>query len=273
MGVLKRKARHDGRGFSMGSRHPHRKPSARVGARETMLDSDFWRDLAEQFRAIDTHPVLNAQWHESRAVGGKLPNFIYWDYADPPHKIRSVQLEFEAIARRGGPKINPEMGSLFGWLQALRDFETPPETFEVEVETNLEGKAASVRYDGRIMDVRQSSIDFCKRMESQALEIERIERRRNELAASLEHHQPLPADPTSAAKPAEPDITTREARLQKFISGKSSVAAVRRAAMVHKSNMQQWRRGELPNSSVMSQRIEDVLSGKTPIGSLGKNKG
>lgn len=71
-------------------------------------------------------------------------------------------------------------------------------------------------------------------------------------------------------QPAQPRKTfapeTRELRLQDFIDVKgTTIAAVRRAARTAKANMQQWRRGELSNDSVMSERIEDVLSGKTPI--------
>jgi hypothetical protein len=62
-----------------------------------------------------------------------------------------------------------------------------------------------------------------------------------------------------------PSADTRELRLQAFLGGKISVATVRRTARVAKANMQQWRRGELSSDSVMSKRIEDVLSGKTPL--------
>ncbi len=58
----------------------------------------------------------------------------------------------------------------------------------------------------------------------------------------------------------------REARLQAFIRRHSTtIAAVCDAAHVHKPDMQRWRRGELSEDSVMSQRIENVLSGKTPL--------
>jgi hypothetical protein len=63
-----------------------------------------------------------------------------------------------------------------------------------------------------------------------------------------------------------PDLRTREERLQQFIaSHATTVAAVRNAAKVAKPNMQQWRRGDLSESSVMSERIEKVLSGKIPL--------
>ncbi len=58
----------------------------------------------------------------------------------------------------------------------------------------------------------------------------------------------------------------REPRLQGFVTAHdTTIAAVCEAAMVHKADMQRWRRGELADDSIMSQRIEEVLSGKRPI--------
>jgi hypothetical protein len=68
-------------------------------------------------------------------------------------------------------------------------------------------------------------------------------------------------------------VGTREERLQKFLlQNDAKVADVRRTANVYKTNMQQWRRGELNDSSVMSERIEDVLRGKVAL-KRGKKKG
>jgi hypothetical protein len=59
---------------------------------------------------------------------------------------------------------------------------------------------------------------------------------------------------------------SRESRLQQFVKRhKTTIAAVVRAASVHKPEMQKWRHGELADTSVMSQRIENVLAGKTPL--------
>jgi len=57
-----------------------------------------------------------------------------------------------------------------------------------------------------------------------------------------------------------------EARLQEFQEGHDvSVAAISRAARVHKPDMRRWRHGKLGPKSVMAKRIEDVLSGVTPL--------
>jgi hypothetical protein len=67
---------------------------------------------------------------------------------------------------------------------------------------------------------------------------------------------------------SEPDgrARDREARLQSFLAANdASIAAVSETALVHKPDMQRWRRGELSADSVMSRRIENVLDGKTPL--------
>lgn len=75
-----------------------------------------------------------------------------------------------------------------------------------------------------------------------------------------------------ARQPQPPKTTlrkqrrTREQRLQSFVrKHKTTIAAVRRAAKVAKANMQQWRQEKLSDISVMSQRIEAVLNGRTPL--------
>jgi len=87
---------------------------------------------------------------------------------------------------------------------------------------------------------------------------------------------PVPIDqpPTNGAgaranaAPPDPEALAadREKRLQDFIAAKhTTIAAVCEAAQVHKPDMQHWRHGELSGDSVMAQRIENVLSGKTPL--------
>jgi hypothetical protein len=72
----------------------------------------------------------------------------------------------------------------------------------------------------------------------------------------------MDADPV----PAETLARDREARLQAFLTANSTtIAAVSEAALVHKPDMQHWRHEELSGDSVMSHRIENVLSGKTPL--------
>ena len=58
----------------------------------------------------------------------------------------------------------------------------------------------------------------------------------------------------------------REARLQAFLTANdATIASVCEAAQIYKADMQRWRHGTLNRESVMSQRIESVLSGETPL--------
>ena len=61
--------------------------------------------------------------------------------------------------------------------------------------------------------------------------------------------------------------TPEEERLLRFLAKHpgTTLADVRYSARVHKADFQKWRRGELKPTSVMSKRIEDVLSGASPL--------
>ncbi len=66
---------------------------------------------------------------------------------------------------------------------------------------------------------------------------------------------------------------SRETRLQNFLIQKNcKIASVTHSAQVHKPDMQKWRHDELPDQSVMSQRIEEVLNGTRPLQLLQRNK-
>ena len=72
---------------------------------------------------------------------------------------------------------------------------------------------------------------------------------------------PETSEPTAAVLALE-----REARLQAFREEHDlSIAAICRAARVHKADMKRWRHGKLSSKSVMAIRIDNVLSGVTPL--------
>ena len=92
-------------------------------------------------------------------------------------------------------------------------------------------------------------------------------------APAQEHTGPPIGDPGAiAAEVSVQDCSAhelapqREARLQAFLTANdATIAAVCEAAEIYKPDMQRWRRGTLGVESVMSQRIESVLSGETPL--------
>jgi hypothetical protein len=86
-------------------------------------------------------------------------------------------------------------------------------------------------------------------------ELEILNRRLNEILVSLQD---------SAESDLEP--ASREARLQDFKTRKKvTLAAIMATAKVYKSDLRKWRNDTLPDKSVISQRIEAVLSGETAV--------
>jgi hypothetical protein len=137
-----------------------------------MAESDFWRDLAEEIRPIDPHQLLRADWHCVVKVG-ETAQATQWRLVGAGRLTRSLQLEFEALARRGGAKIHPLMDSLTAWLEELRDHGFNVEHLPTAVESNPDGVTVAHIDAGSIMQVCQVSVDLCKLLESQALETER----------------------------------------------------------------------------------------------------
>ena len=144
-----------------------------------MDNSDFWRDLAEKFRTADPSGILSAEWHYSEEALAASPAMPKWHLAGPnqDQRTRSIQKDFDALARRGGPKIHPYMESLIGWLEALR-------------ESHLDGTiVAADNRTGIIMRVCQASADLCKLNESLALEMERMAEVQREVQVKAQQQQ------------------------------------------------------------------------------------
>ena len=68
-------------------------------------------------------------------------------------------------------------------------------------------------------------------------------------------------------QPTLSPVEGREQRLQRFITAHSgaTLANIKYSAVVFTSDFQKWRKGELKPDSVMSGRIEDVLTGRQPL--------
>ena len=73
-----------------------------------------------------------------------------------------------------------------------------------------------------------------------------------------------PEIPKPPGRGAIPTVNSREARLQAFLEAHtgSTVADIRYSAKVHKPEFSDWRNAKLPDTSVMSGRIEKVLAGQ-----------
>jgi hypothetical protein len=78
---------------------------------------------------------------------------------------------------------------------------------------------------------------------------------------------PATADQTLTGESVGAPDSSREERLSRFRLEHrgTTFADIRYSAEVYKPDFQAWRRGELKADSVMSERIEDVLSGGRPL--------
>lgn len=132
-----------------------------------MSDSEFWHDLATQFRSLDPLGTLRADW--DYVIGSGVSN---WRLAGGASY--SVQSQFEALARRAGSAIaRPQSSDLLGeWLDLLRakarNYQNEREGFE----KNADGSIAAHHLMGYIHRVCEASADYCSVLEGEAIEAE-----------------------------------------------------------------------------------------------------
>ncbi len=210
-----------------------------------------WRQLEAEFRA------LAPECSELQAIWIEIDKPQWWLRGDGAHRFRSLAGIAASAANYQGRKYACEY-----WLDLVKGYLLACSSKMIAQGTvtsagNWKRKSSGEIVDGIIFTIYApcaASADYCLERARQT----RI-RKRPRTSAPRAKRAAKPS-----AKPQGP--ATRERRLQAFIARRStSVAAVRRAANVAKTNMQEWRKGALSDASVMSIRIEDVLSGKTPL--------
>lgn len=130
-----------------------------------MATSEFWRNLANEFRSVRIEKAFC--WAEWNSEGEGKP--IGWILSDHyPFKI-----EFTALALRAGQALKPDApNTLCAWLDALRQFNSPylkpkDKSYETGVRS-ADGK--EVRWvAGEVYDLCEASADFCKALEIGAI--------------------------------------------------------------------------------------------------------
>lgn len=161
--------------FSIETGHFNRSLSSRPRARATMANSDFWRDLAISFHSVAILYEFTAHRFYYMELSIVEPT---WNLSAAP----TARAEFGALARRGASMLCPSpTGDLFlAWLEALWREAThgPVRTPSEIVGKDRTGKLTQLH--GKIDRVFQASSALCRKFESEALQSEFEERRRND---------------------------------------------------------------------------------------------
>jgi hypothetical protein len=142
-----------------------------------MADSTFWRDLASQFQELhDLHGTLGANWHY--IVGSGVTG--NWEFTGSASG--SIRSQFEALARRAAFEIATSDSSdlLTTWLETLRQNRCGFQLGELFIEKKDDGSAGLNHQTGSIHDVCEASANFCRTLESRALQVEFEEKQQND---------------------------------------------------------------------------------------------
>jgi ribosome-binding protein aMBF1 (putative translation factor) len=170
-----------------------------------MADSDFWRQLAAEFRLLmpDSGMLRADGWY---IVGSDAP-WDWWLDGDPSDFVSAA---FGTLARRGASEL-PTVGAtnlLIVWLEALRQDGSGFRETGSGSELPVGGGERLDRLTGSIPRLCETSATYCKKLESAALQSEFEERQRSE-----REHQVSPPTP---AVPAEIKAETIAAQIRRL---------------------------------------------------------
>lgn len=147
-----------------------------------MASSDFWRDLAEQFRLLHKRePFLSADYSMFRGEN-------HWS-------IGAVAPEVQALLMRAGSAVAEPSASdpLIAWLQCLMH-----EGYFQEVGSEVEAAGEKFRHIGRIPALCDRSSRLSKILEVRAIQAKFEEKQRSAMKSDPE--------PTEAPTPPQPTV-------------------------------------------------------------------
>jgi len=167
-----------------------------------MLDSDYWKHIGEHFRRVKDGARVNAMWTE-------VPGHAHLDnWTLLSGGKTSPKLHFETLARRAGSKIDPTgTDSLTSWLSALKREGRRDLVSSGGGIGTYEGPELVYTAAGRIQNVCLVSADYCRALESRALEAKHAARRPDGKADRLaeEPASPVAATATATVSPPLPE--------------------------------------------------------------------
>ena len=245
-------------GFLLSARKRLSTRSLTGGLKKSMADYTEWRRLEQEFRDFETrHPNLHTSWIslDRRWTGVGGPS---WE-RDGLHALCGI-----AAAVDGSETADP----VSHWLNLVREYLLEENSRHLVARAhdrivNPPGQRIGPQAKWTDPDVEHGEIHLIRPLCAACADycLERARR-------ALENSLPQSDVPLSTQE----DRRTREERLQSFIrKHRVTIASVRRAAKVAKTDMQKWRKNTLSDTSVMSQRIERVL--KENNGCLTRGKG
>jgi ribosome-binding protein aMBF1 (putative translation factor) len=149
-----------------------------------MAVSDFWHDLAAEFRALPGGSSLRGDWDYTANSGRPYQ----WRFAgaNPATDVR-----FEALARRAASEMpNPKYSdALLSWLEAVRTNSHYPGTMDNYGEKNADGSEGPIHVLGSVQNLCEESAIYCNQLESDARQKEFEEKQRNDPRNWSEFHQ------------------------------------------------------------------------------------
>lgn len=243
-----------------------------------MASSDFWRELALNFKSVPDFYEFSA----SRQYYMELQYFLPTSRTEPDwelHPIPPALAEFRAMAVRGATMLPPLPTNdlTVRWLEALwkEATEGPVRSGIPIVGKDRTGRLTELR--GTIPRAFESSSTLCRKFETEALQAEFEEKQRND----LRNRSLLPA---AGASPPEsqryehcgivqtsanvrPDPKAlRDSYLANFPDEKIRIRDLCWAAGQHYREWKRWLAGELKDGSTPDLAFRRILvSGKRPL--------
>jgi len=140
-----------------------------------MADSEFWRKLAEEFRSLpDVCKYLRAD--RQQIIGQREPQ---WTLVGTV----GAKVNFQTLAMQGATELQSSSSTplLTVWLEALTKQEGADFRHEtIATELNSDGSPRLQRATTSLFALPQTSANLCKSLESDALQVEAEEKRRND---------------------------------------------------------------------------------------------
>jgi len=153
-----------------------------------MLDSDFWREMADKFRVLDPTGCLRLEWSYFRSL-----NSFQVELIETGDFCRSVRAQFEAYGTRAGAKcrLYGSRTALLVWLQLLatrapNDRPKPLVSWQDKDDPSVQHQS----WGGCVMHACIAAANLCNALEVESFERERSESRNPQsLDAPLVSHE------------------------------------------------------------------------------------